>query len=91
MAFSASYGRCMIPATLTGGSVDGSVNSRCMWECLLLSVTGGVCGSVYCCLLQEVYVGVLMALSVTGVCGSVDDCLLQVYVKVCVEVWMAVC
>ena len=38
-----------------------------------------------------VYVGVLMALSVTGVCGSVDDCLLQVYVKVCVEVWMAVC
>ena len=33
--------------------------------------TAGVCGSVYCCLLQEVYVGVLMALS-TGVCGSVD-------------------
>ena len=72
-AFSASYGRCMIPATLTGGSVDGSVNSRCMWECLLLSVTGGVCGSVdsclstggvcgsvYCCLLQEVYVGVFI-------------------------------
>ena len=56
-----------------------------------MSVTGGVCGSVDCCLLQEVYVGVLMALSVTGVCGSVDDCLLQVYVKVCVEVWMAVC
>ena len=73
MAFSASYGRCMIPATLTGGSVDGSVNSRCMWECLLLSVTGGVCGSVDCCLLQEVYVGVLMALSVTGgVRGSAD-------------------
>ena len=40
-----------------------------------MSVTG-VCGSVdsCVCLLQEVYVGVLMALSVTGgVCGSVDS------------------
>ena len=33
---------------------------RCMWECLLLSVTGGVCGSVDSCLLQEVYVGVFI-------------------------------
>ena len=65
--------------------------------------TAGVCGSVDCCLLQEVYVGVLTAVSVTGgvrgsidvtggVRGSVDCCLLQeVYVGVLMALSTGVC
>ena len=68
---------------------------------LMALSTAGVCGSVYCCLLQEVYVGVFIVvcyrrcmwecllLSVTGgVCGSVYCCLLQ---EVYVGVFIVVC